>query len=125
MTVSKQLTGYELHSAITGRLSALSELQAALRRAEQNEDEVREALLAVVPKSMQQFVQDEDVISSLFKYGRCSTNIVFKRYNLKDFAAAKAAAQKLKKVWAKQVTVHVGTNPEPHRVDIRFGIAQL
>jgi hypothetical protein len=86
---------------------------------------VREALLSAVPKSMQQFVENEGVVSSLFKYGRCSTNIVFERYNFKDFTAAKKAAGELKKAWAEQVTVQVGTNSEPHRVDIRFGVAQL
>lgn len=123
--MSKHLTGYELQNAIIGRLSALSDLQTVLQRTKQREDDVRAALLAAVPEALRQFVEDEGVVDSLFRYGRCSTNLVFERYNLKDFSTAKRAAKELQAAWVEQVTVRVGTNPEPHRVDIIFGVAQL
>src|SRR4051812_37960235 len=97
MMMRKHLNRYAVQNVITNRLSALSALQTALRRAEQQDSELREALRGLVPASMRQFVDGEEVIETVFQLGRCSSNIVFAEYNFKNFAAAKKAADELRR----------------------------
>lgn len=102
-------------SSLSHRASLASEFAQKLAEQDIRDESLRKHLLELAPARLRKWIEEDCVLSLLFKYGKLDTNIVFGEYGFKDNGDVKAKLKELGKAWRNVVRFEIG-QPEPHRV---------
>ncbi len=109
-------------NSISYRAGLMNEL--AMKMAEQDirDKELRGELLKLAPAFLHKWLSEDLVLTSLFKFGRYDTKIVFgDMYNFKNVADTRQKIKMLAEAWDGVVLIQLGIpdgTPKPHRIPI-------
>ncbi len=106
--------------SISFRASLTIELAQKLAAQDQLDAELTQQLLAVVPTELQEWIEQEAILTILFTHGKYDTNIVFYGdYGFQNFGDVNAKLKKLRRVWKDVVTIQID-EPEQQQVRVYF-----
>ncbi len=104
--------------SISHRASLVAELAAKIAEQDTRDAKARKKLLEKAPKSLRNWLENDAVLSTLFKYGAYSTKINFRdKYGFKNTDDAKKKLRALMKAWGKVITIRFA-KPENDRVQV-------
>jgi hypothetical protein len=107
-----------LGRSISFRASLVAELATKLAEQDKLDKEMRELMLQKAPEELRKWLDEDMVLTNLFRYGRCDAKIRFgDEYGFKNLEDTKAKMKILGNAWKDVVRIRLGT-PEQYRVEV-------
>ena len=111
-------------SIILQKLAVFDDLSIKIHGLKQRQEELERALLAQAPKSLQEFLA-EGWLSSTLNFGECTGKADLADCNCKSYDDAKKKFGELKKVWRYVIKVHFPSEKDFNnhgRLDLKFSV---
>ncbi len=107
---------------ISDRSSLTKELEKKLKAITACETEIKASLLDGLEPHLIEWLVEDAVISSIFKYGKCTTSIRFNSDGFKNLESVRETIKKLEANWKGLIHIELDSQPEPHRIKIKFTV---
>ncbi len=111
----------KIGDSISTRAALLSEVARKLAEQEARDVKLYALLLEKAPKELREWIDEEMILTTIFKYGKYDTNIRFRgHYNFKGEDDARQKMKTLGRAWKDVVLIKLDRQAEPGRIGVQF-----
>lgn len=111
----------KIGDSISTRAALLSDIAHKLAEQETRDAKLYTLLLEKAPKELRKWIDEEMVLTILFKHGKYDTNIRFRdQYGFKGEDDARQKMKALGRTWKDVVLIKLDRQAEPGRIGVRF-----
>jgi len=115
-------TYHGIGNSISFRADLMAELAAKVAAQDRRDAEMRERLFQKAPEELRKWLDEDGVLTTLFRHGKYNLNIDFgDEYGFKDVEDTRVKMKALRKAWKDVVLIRLGTpdgTPEPYRIPV-------
>lgn len=111
-------TYHGIGNSISHRAGLLAEFERNREAQKQLDEVLGFTLLEKAPTSLREWLNEDMILTNLFRWGRCDTKIYFEGpYGFKGIADVRKKMQELRDAWKDVVLIKMMTS-EDHRVEV-------
>ena len=112
--------------SITMRAALLAELGEKLARYDEADRVLEAQFLEVVPEELRKWIDNQAILSNLFRYGRASDKIYCNHhFGFGDFEDTVKKLKQLRTAWRNAVSIEWDDHPESGQVEVTFGALMI